>query len=481
MTGIPTTRHYIDGAFVEPHSPARIAVVNPATEEPVAEVAAGDDVDVDRAVAAARRAFPAFAATRPAERVALLRRIADVFEARRDELASAVTTEMGSPPWLAREMQTGSSIVYFRSAADVLERFAFDEPRGETLVTHEPIGVAALITPWNWPLNQIVTKLGPALAAGCTVVLKPSELSPLSALLLAEVLDEAGVPPGVFNLVNGTGPTVGAALSAHPDVDMVSFTGSTRAGIAIARAAADTVKRVHQELGGKSANVVLPDADLDLAVTDGVRRCFINSGQSCIAPTRMLVHRDQLDEVLARATAVAAAVVVGDPTRPETTMGPVAGAAQFAKIQGMIETGIAEGARLVVGGPGRPEGLNRGFYVRPTIFADVTPAMTIAREEIFGPVLSVMTYADEDEAVAIANDSLYGLAGYVHSRDLAHARAVARRIRAGRIFLNDPFFDFEAPFGGYKRSGNGRELGVHGLMEFLEVKAILGYDRGAGA
>ncbi len=474
-----TTDFYIDGAFVAPHSDQRASVINPATEEAIATISLGDATDVDRAVAAARRAFPAFAATSVAERLALFARIVAAFKRRREDLAAAVTAEMGAAKWLSWEIQTASSITYFESAAETLRTFVFDVPHGQSLITHEPIGVSALITPWNWPLNQIVTKLAPALAAGCTVVLKPSELSPLSALLLAEVLHEAGVPPGVFNLVNGSGPVVGAALAAHADVDMVSFTGSTRAGIAVAKAAADTVKRVHQELGGKSANIILPDADLDLAVTDGVKRCFINSGQSCIAPTRMLVPASLLDEVVDRARAVAAEVVVGDPTRAETWMGPVAGAAQFAKVEGMIETGIAEGARLVEGGPGRPQDLNRGYFVRPTIFADVQPEMTIARQEIFGPVLSILTYRDEDEAVRIANDSVYGLAGYVYSRDEDHARATARRIRAGRIFINNPWFDFEAPFGGYKQSGNGRELGEHGLREFLEVKAVLGWDKEA--
>jgi len=471
-----TTLFYIDGEFVPPATPHPHAVINPATEEPAGTISLGSAADVDRAVAAARRAFPAFAATSREERLALFARIIAAFTARREDLARAVTAEMGSPKWLSWEMQTGSSILYFERAAEVLRRFAFDEPHGQSLITHEPIGVCGLITPWNWPLNQIVTKLAPALAAGCTVVLKPSELSPLSAFILAEVMDAAGVPKGVFNLVNGTGPVVGEAIAAHPGIDMVSFTGSTRAGIAVARAAADTVKRVHQELGGKSANIVLPDADLDLAITDGVKRCFINSGQSCIAPTRMLVHRSQHDEAIERAIAVADAMVVGDPTLAETTTGPLAGAAQFAKVQGLIETGLAEGARLVAGGPGRPQGLNRGFYARPTIFADVEPEMTIARQEIFGPVLSILTYEDEDQAIAIANDTLYGLAGYVYSRDLDHARATARKIQAGRIFINNPWFDFDAPFGGYKQSGNGRELGEHGMREFLEVKAVLGWD-----
>ncbi|MEN6543893.1 aldehyde dehydrogenase family protein [Parvibaculum sp.] len=470
---------YIDGSWVEPATPRLADVINPATEASIARISHGSSADVDRAVAAARAAFPAFAATSREERLALFGRIVECFKARREELARAVTAEMGSPAKLSWDMQTGSSIVYFEEAAAVLRDFEFDRLKGTTLIAHEPIGVCGLITPWNWPLNQIVTKLAPALAAGCTVVLKPSELSPLSALLLAEVLHEAGVPKGVFNLVNGTGAEVGAAIAAHPDIDMVSFTGSTRAGILVAEAAAKTVKRVHQELGGKSANIILPDANLDLAVTDGVNRCFINSGQSCIAPTRMFVHRSQKDEIIdrAKAVAVAAAAIVGDPTSPETTMGPVAGMAQFTKVGGMIETGIAEGATLVAGGPGRPKDLSRGYFIRPTIFSDVSPDMTIARQEIFGPVLSILTYDDEAEAIRLANDTVYGLAGYVYSQDEEHARRIAAHIRAGRIFINNPPFDFNAPFGGYKQSGNGRELGIFGMTEFLEVKAVLGYSQ----
>ncbi|WP_370877116.1 aldehyde dehydrogenase family protein [Kaistia dalseonensis] len=473
-----TTKFYINGAWVDPVSPRLHDVINPATEEPAGTISLGSAADVDRAVAAARAAFPAFAATSVAERLALFARIVERFKARQADLAAAVTAEMGAPKWLAWDIQTASSIIYFEDAAAVLKDFAFETLKGPTLITHEPIGVCGLITPWNWPLNQIVTKLAPALAAGCTVVLKPSEVSPLSALILAQVMDEAGVPPGVFNLVNGTGPEVGHAISAHPDIDMVSFTGSTRAGVQVARDAAETVKRVHQELGGKSANIVLPDADMDLAITDGVKRCFINSGQSCIAPTRMFVHRDQQADVIERAKAVAASVVVGDPTLSTTTMGPQAYGGQYRKVQGLIEAGIAEGATLIAGGPGLPSGLNRGFYTRPTIFADVDPDMTIARQEIFGPVLSILTYESEAEAIRLANDTLYGLAGYVYSRDLQHARDVASRIRAGRIFINNPPFDFNAPFGGYKQSGNGRELGEHGMREFLEVKAVLGYAVG---
>ena len=435
----------------------------------------GGGADVDRAVAAARAAFPAFAATAKAERVALLRRIAAGLEARRGAIAEAITTEMGAPSAFSREVHVGMSIAYLADMADVLDRFAGESRLGDALIVHEPIGVCGLITPWNWPLNQIVSKLAAALAAGCTVVLKPSEVAPLSALLLADVLADAGVPPGVFNLVNGDGPTVGQAIAAHPDIDMVSFTGSTRAGILVARAAAESVKRVHQELGGKSANIILPDADLETAVADGVRRSFVNAGQSCIAPTRMLVDRRQADAAVAIAVAAAAAFKVGDPRAPGTAMGPVASAAQHEKVERLIGTGIAEGATLAVGGLGRPEGLNRGYYVRPTVFAGVTPEMTIAREEIFGPVLSILSYDGEDEAVAIANGTPYGLGAYVFSGDLDRARRVGARLRAGRVYLNGAPASASAPFGGYKQSGNGRELGEIGLREFFEVKALLGY------
>ena len=472
---------FIGGAWVAPLSDLSGPVVNPATAEEIARIAWGNAADVDRAVAAARAAFPGWSETPVAERVALLRRIAQVFTARKADLEQAVTAEMGSPADLSDWMQTDSSVIYFNEAADTAEAFAFEQAHGTSRLRYEAIGVAGLITPWNWPLNQIVTKLAPALAAGCTVVLKPSEISPLSALILAEVLEEAGVPAGVFNLVNGSGPEAGAAIAAHPGIDIVSFTGSTRAGIEVARSAAPTVKRVHQELGGKSANIVLPDADLGLALLDGVGRCFINSGQSCIAPSRMLIPRAKQEEIESLLVQEAAKVRIGDPTLRETTMGPVANAAQWDRVQGLIATGIAEGARLLTGGPGLPEGVNRGYYVRPTIFTDVTNDMTIARTEIFGPVLSVIAYDSIDEAIEIANDSDYGLAGYVYGRDLDQAEAVARRIRAGRIFINNPPFDFSAPFGGYRQSGNGRELGVFGLTEYLEVKAMLGHRNGEDA
>jgi aldehyde dehydrogenase (NAD+) len=469
------TRFYIDAAFVDPLAPHPVDVIDPATEEPVATINLASATDVDRAVKAARRAFPDFAATSKSERVALLRRIMAVLARRRDEIASAVTAEMGAPAALARDVHVGMSLAYLADMADVLERFDGQSRLGDTLIVHEPIGVCGLITPWNWPMNQIACKVVPALAAGCTMVLKPSEYTPLDAILFAEVLHTAGVPKGVFNLVNGDGPTVGQALASHPDIDMVSFTGSTRGGIAVAKAAADTVKRVHQELGGKSANIVLPDADLQKAVAGGVQACFLNSGQSCDAPTRMFVHRPQHDQAAAIAKAAAEATKAGDPNTKGTSIGPVVNEAQFRKIQKLIEAGIAEGATLVTGGPGRPEGVNRGYYVRPTVFANVKPEMTIAREEIFGPVLSILPYDSEEQAIRMANDTVYGLSGYVQSGDLEHARRVAAQLRTGQVRLNGAGPDFAAPFGGYKQSGNGREWGEFGLHEFLETKAIIGY------
>jgi aldehyde dehydrogenase (NAD+) len=358
----------------------------------------------------------------------------------------------------------------------VLKDFAFESVRGTTLIAREPVGVCGFITPWNWPMNQIACKVVPALAAGCTMVLKPSEFTPLDAVIFAEILQAAGVPKGVFNLINGDGPTVGQALATHPDIDMVSFTGSTRAGIAVAKAAADTVKRVHQELGGKSANIILADADLQKAVASGVQACFLNSGQSCDAPTRMFVQAKQHDQAAAIAKAAAEATKAGDPTVKGTGIGPVVNEAQFRKIQRLIETGIAEGATLVAGGPGRPEGVNRGYFVRPTVFANVKPEMTIAREEIFGPVLSILPYDTEEQAIRMANDTVYGLSGYVQSGDVEHARRVAAQLRTGQVRVNGAGPDFAAPFGGYKQSGNGREWGEFGLEEFLETKAVIGYS-----
>jgi aldehyde dehydrogenase (NAD+) len=406
----------------------------------------------------------------------LLARIIEGYEARAEELARLMTLEMGSPISFSRETQAVMALGHFKQMIEVLKAYAFERFMGDTLIAREPIGVCGLITPWNWPLNQITSKVAPALAAGCTMVVKPSEVAPLSAIVLAEVLHDAGVPKGVFNLVNGDGPMVGEAISRHTDIDMVSFTGSTRAGVLVAKAAADTVKRVAQELGGKSPNIILPDADLEKAVRAGVLRSYTNAGQSCQAPTRMLIHRSQRDEAVAIAKATAEAVRVGDPLDPKTTMGPLVSKAQYDKVQGLIERGIAEGATLVCGGAGRPAGFNRGYFVRPTVFADVEPGMAIAREEIFGPVLSMLTYGTEEEAVAMANDTAYGLAGYVHSGDIARARKIAAKIRAGRVYLNGAAMDQSVPFGGYKQSGNGREHGVFGFEEFLEVKAVLGYQ-----
>ncbi len=469
------TKFYIDGRWVEPVSPRTFDVVNPATEEVAGQISLGSAADVDRAVIAARLAFPSFSQTSKKERLALLQRIIDLYSARFEELAQTMTLEMGSPIAFSREVQTTNALGHFKHIAEVLKAYKLEQFMGGTLIRREAIGVCGLITPWNWPLNQITSKLAPALAAGCTVVLKPSEIAPLSAIVLAEILHEAGVPKGVFNLVNGEGPTVGEAISRHPGIDMVSFTGSTRAGILVAKSAADTVKRVAQELGGKSANIILADADLEKAVPAGVLRSFTNTGQSCQAPTRMLVHRSQRDDAVAIAKRTAETVRVGDPLDPKTTMGPLVSKVQFDKVQGLIERGIQEGATLVCGGAGRPVGFNRGYFVRPTVFADVDPNMTIARDEIFGPVLSMLTYDTEEEAVTIANDTTYGLAGYVQSGDLAHARRVAAQIRAGRIYLNGAPADQSVPFGGYKQSGNGREHGVFGFEEFLEVKAVLGY------
>jgi len=466
---------YIGGEWVAPVGHARLPVIDPSTEETFAEIAMGTPADVDRAVAAARHAFASFSLTTPDERLALIRKILEAYGERYDEMAQLISREIGAPRALAQGWQAGLGTRHLKELIRTCESFTWQRNKGTTLITHEPIGVVALITPWNWPINQIVCKVAPAIAAGCTMVLKPSEVSPLNALLFAEILDAAGVPPGVFNLVNGDGPTVGAALCSHPDVDMVSFTGSTRAGIQIATLAAPTVKRVHQELGGKSANLILDDADLHAAVTAGVNACFGNSGQSCNAPTRMFVPAARHEEAVAIARRAAEAHVVGPADAPGITLGPVVSELQFERIQRLIQTGVDEGARVVTGGPGRPEGLTRGYFVRPTVFAEVTPDMTIARDEIFGPVLAILPYRDEEDAIAMANDSVFGLAAYVQSGDLEHARRVAFRLRAGSVHLNYPAWDAGAPFGGYKQSGNGREYGEWGLEAFLEVKGIVGY------
>lgn len=466
---------YINGEWVDAVERRTSEVVNPATEDVVARIAMGSAADVDRAVAAARAAFPAYARTSRDERLALLRRIAEIYQRRYGEIADTITLEMGAPSWLAQIAQAATGLAHLNEAIRILETYEFARRQNGSMILREPIGVCGLITPWNWPVNQIMCKVAPALAAGCTMVLKPTEVAPLNAILLTEVFAEAGVPAGVFNLVNGDGPTVGEAMSAHPDIDMMSFTGSTRAGTSVARAAAATVKRVTLELGGKSANIILDDADLERAVAGGVDGVMMNSGQSCNAPTRMLVPQSMHDRAVEIAARTAAAVVVGDPNAEGTKIGPVVSEAQWTRIQRFIELGIEQGATLVAGGPGRPEGLDRGYYVRPTVFANVRNDMTIARDEIFGPVVSILPYRDEDDAVRIANDTNYGLAGYVSSGDIERARRIASQMRAGQILLNGAHPDFAAPFGGYKQSGNGREWGVFGFEEFLEVKAVLGW------
>ncbi len=467
---------YIDGAWVDPVVPNRLAVIDPSNEDSIEEISLGSEADVDRAVAAAKRAFETFGFSTTRDRLALLHRIIAVYKTRSNDLAHAVSREMGAPRPFALSNQVGIGLAHLQKIAQVLENFAFEERKGTSLVVKEPIGVVGLITPWNWPLNQITCKVGPALAAGCTMVLKPSEIAPLDAIIFAEILHEAGVPPGVFNLVNGDGPTVGQALAKHPDIDMMSFTGSTRAGILVAKAAADTVKRVHQELGGKSANILFPDVDLKQAVTQGVAGCFGNSGQSCNAPTRMFVPRDRHDEAATFAKTAAETFVVGPADAPGTNLGPVVSQVQYDKIQDLIESGIREGATLVTGGSGRPTGVNRGYYVRPTVFANVTPEMRIAREEIFGPVLSIMPYDTVEEAIRTANDTPYGLASYIQAKDIAKARETAVRMRTGNVHINYPAWDAGMPFGGYKQSGNGREYAEYGLEDFLEIKGILGYE-----
>jgi aldehyde dehydrogenase (NAD+) len=469
-----TSQFYIDGKWVAPSRPDRIAVINPATEDVAAEVAAGGPADADRAVQAAAKAFPRFSRSTKAERLDLLKAILEAYRARAEDLAQAVTTEMGSPLSFSRSAQVWAGDAHLEAHITALEAFEFTKPLGRTSVVFEPVGVCGLITPWNWPLNQIVCKVAPALAAGCTMVLKPSEVSPLSGLIFAEIMHAAGVPAGVFNLVNGDGPSVGEPMARHPLVDMMSFTGSTRAGVLVAKAAADTVKRVAQEMGGKSPNVILDDADLEAAVTGGVQACFANTGQSCDAPTRMLVPRAMHAEALEIAAVATKAHVTGDPRNDATMLGPVVSRRQFDKIQGLIQTGIDEGATLVAGGAGRPNGLNRGFYVKPTVFGDVTPDMTIAREEIFGPVLAIMPYDTEEEAIRIANDTPYGLSSNIQSGDLERARAFAAHIRAGVVNLGYPDWDLTAPFGGFKQSGNGREYSSWGMHDFLEAKSIIG-------
>ena len=465
----------IDGAWVDPIVPKTLDVIDPSNEEAFAQISMGSEADVDLAVAAAKRAFRTFSRTTREERLALLRPVVEAYEARSDDLARAVSREMGAPLAFARESQIGIGLAHLQKMVETLEQFEFEERKGTAFVVKEPIGVVGLITPWNWPLNQITCKVGPALAAGCTMVLTPSEIAPLDAIIFAEILEKAGVPKGVFNLVNGDGPTVGQALAKHPDVDMMSFTGSTRAGILVAKAAADTVKRVHQELGGKSANILMQDIDLQNAVSQGVAGCYGNSGQSCAAPTRMFVPRTMHEEAVAIAKKAAETFNVGPADAPGTKLGPVVSEVQSNKIQDLIQSGIEEGATLVTGGPGRPADLNRGYYVRPTVFANVTPDMRIAKEEIFGPVLSIMPYDTEDEVVDEANNTVYGLASYIQSKDLKKAREVASLMRSGNVYINYPAWDAGLPFGGYKQSGNGREYAEYGLEDFLEIKGIAGY------
>ena len=469
------TGFYIDGEWVKPTGKRTMSLINPATEEVCGELSLGEQADVDRAVNAARRAFATYAETPLAVRIELLQRIVDLYKTRFDDIGESISRQMGAPRKFATRFQAGAGLSHFKQALAVLESFAFEHDLGTTRVMHEPIGVCGMIVPWNWPMNQMTCKVGPALAAGCTMVLKASELAPDPAIILAEILDEAGVPPGVFNLIQGEGPVVGAALAAHPDVDMISFTGSTKAGIAVAQAAAPSVKRVGQELGGKSANILLDGIDFEDAVARGVQLCFRNAGQSCNSPTRMLVPASRLAEVESIAERAAEQIRIGDPDAPETDLGPVVSARQWQNIQRHIELGLEEGATLVHGGPGRPDGLAKGFFVKPTVFSNVDPGMTIAREEIFGPVLSIMPYADEIEAIHIANESPFGLAAYVEAPDIEHARSVSRRLRVGMVHLNGAPADPAAPFGGYRQSGNGREWGQHGLEEFTETKAVMGY------
>lgn len=468
-------RFYINGKWVDPTEPKDCVVINPATEAPIATISLGSSTDLDKAVVAARKAFETYSETTVDSRLALLRCVIEVYKSKIEQMAQTISLEMGAPISLSRKAQAPVGLHHLSEMVRVLEHFQFDELKGSTLMRKEPIGVAGFITPWNWPINQIVCKIAPALAAGCAIVLKPSEMAPLSAYLFTQILDDAGVPPGVFNLVNGDG-TVGAAIASHPDVDMISFTGSTRVGTAVAVAAAPAVKRVTQELGGKSAHIILDDADLESSVSDGVSACFRNTGQSCNAPTRMLVPRSLMDTAAIVARQVAESVKVGDPLSEDTNIGPLATKAGFEKVQRLINKGIDEGATLIVGGPGRPDGFTCGYFVKPTVFTHVRNDMTIAREEIFGPVLCMIAYDGEEDAIRIANDTPYGLSGYVSSNNIDRARRVAKRIRSGNVHINGARIDFAGCFGGYKQSGNGREWGEAGLQEFLELKSIFGFN-----
>ena len=470
------TKFYINGEFTDPSSNETLGIINPATEEEIGIVALGSIEDVDRAVYSARKAFSVSSKLSKTDRLDILKTVRENYKKRFNDLSEAIRLEMGAPIKLAEGAQAATGLGHLKTAIRVLENHEFEYKHGDYIVREEPIGVCGLITPWNWPINQIVSKVAPAFAAGCTVILKPSEIAPLSAMIVAEIMHESKIPAGMFNLVNGLGNIVGEAMSAHKNIDMISFTGSTRGGVAVATASAATVKRVSQELGGKSANIILDDADFNQSVAGGVTGCFMNSGQSCNAPTRMLVPADRQDEAVAIAKATAEATIVGDPKEVAAGgIGPVVSEVQFNKIQGLIEKGIEEGATLVAGGPGKPEGFNAGYYVKPTIFSDVSNDMTIAREEIFGPVLSILPYKNEDDAISIANDTEYGLSGYV-SGSQEKAQKFAEKFRSGNVHVNGAGPDFNAPFGGYKKSGNGREWGDLGFEEFLEIKAILGYN-----
>ena len=474
---------YIDGSWVAPQAGTDLEVVDPSTEDPFAVISLGGEADTNAAVAAAKRAFPDWSTTAPAERVALVEKILEIYERRSDEMAETISREMGAPIDMAKAQQAPAGAGHIKNFLRAVKSFEFERPLGDHApndrIIYEPVGVCGMITPWNWPMNQVTLKVIPALLTGNTMVLKPSEIAPLNALLFAEIVDEAGVPAGVFNLVNGDGAGVGTQLSGHPDVDMISFTGSTRAGIAISKNAAETLKKVHLELGGKGANIVFSDAD-EKAVKRGTLHCFNNTGQSCNAPTRMLVQRDRYEEAVETARAVAEQTAVGPAGEPGRHIGPAVSEAQFDKIQNLIQVGIDEGARLVAGGVGRPEGTNRGYFVRPTVFADVNNEMTIAREEIFGPVLSILPFDSEEDAIRIANDTPYGLTNYVQTEDGEKRNRVARRLRSGMVEMNGQSRAGGSPFGGMKASGNGREGGVWGLEDFCEVKAVSGWANGQG-
>jgi len=465
---------YIDGKWVEPSNSNYLDVINPANEEVITKISLGNESDVNKAVKAAKNAFNTYSTTSREERLSILERIMDVYKKRMPDLSSAITSEMGAPVNLSNAAQAPAGFGHLKKAYNALKNYKFEYEMNSTLIRKEPVGICGLITPWNWPINQISCKVAPALAAGCTMVLKPSEIAPLSAIIFSEIIDEAKVPAGVYNMINGDGPTVGEAMSKHPDIDMMSFTGSTRAGVSVAKSSADTVKRVTQELGGKSANIILDDADFNKSITKGVLHCMNNSGQSCNAPTRMLVPKSKMEDVIEIAKSALEKVKLGDPKSESTTIGPVVSKVQYDKIKNLIDTGIKEGATLISGGSNIPTGLDNGYYIEPTIFANVTNEMTIAKEEIFGPVLSILSYEDEEDAIKIANETIYGLSGYVSSENLERANKVARRLRTGNVHINNAPGDQSAPFGGYKMSGNGREWGEFGLEDFLEIKAVMG-------